>query len=128
GDVVAAGLSDNTIRVWDLATGREVLHIKDRGRGTLALAYSPDGKVLAASGMTGEVHLLDAGTGRELAVLRGHRGTVRALAFSPDGRLLASASDDTTVLLWDVKGRAGKAPPPRAPAGVGLEALWGDLI
>ena len=47
--------------------------------------------------------------------------TVRATAE-------ASASDDTTVLLWDVKGQAGKALPPRAPAGVGLEALWGDLI
>jgi RNA polymerase sigma factor (sigma-70 family) len=127
GDVVAAGLSDNTIRAWDLATGREVLRVKDNGQGTSALAYSPDGKVLASSGMRGEVHLLDAATGRELAVLRGHRGAVRALAFAPDGRLLASASDDTTVLLWDVKGRAGKAPPPRAPVAGGLEALWADL-
>jgi RNA polymerase sigma factor (sigma-70 family) len=128
GDVVAAGLSDNTIRAWDLASGREVLRLGDNRQGTLALAYSPDGKLLACSGMRDEIRLFDAATGRGLAVLSGHRGPVRALAFSPDGRLLASASDDTTVLLWDVKDRAGKAPPAPAPAAGGPEALWADLL
>jgi len=56
-----------------------------RERFVLAVAYSPDYKLLAASAMDGTVALYDAGTGQLLHSLKGHHRPVRALAFTPGG-------------------------------------------
>ncbi len=67
----------------------------------LALAFSPDGKMLASGGRDYAVRLWDTATRKELSVLRAHEGYVEAVAFSPDGTLLASTGGDYTVRLWD---------------------------
>jgi WD40 repeat protein len=66
------------------------------------VAFSPDGKLLAASGTAKTITLWDAVTGEEVRTLRGHSADVYSAAFSPDGKLLASASEDHTVKLWEV--------------------------
>jgi WD40 repeat protein len=70
-----------------------------------SVAFSPDGKLLAAGIADGTVVLQDATTGRRLAVLRGHKAAVESVAFSPDGATLASGSLDNSVILWDVASR-----------------------
>ena len=73
------------------------------------LAFSPDGKVLAASSQQdGQICLLDMATGKEIARLDGPAG-LKALAFSPDGKILATGikagektGRDLSVRLWDV--------------------------
>lgn len=67
-----------------------------------ALAFSPDGELLASGSYDPIVRLWDARDGTIAKELSGHTGWVRALAFSPDGELLATASDDNTVCLWSV--------------------------
>jgi len=69
-----------------------------------ALAFSPDGALLATGSYDNTVRLWEVPGGREAAVLRGHERDVSALAFSPDGTLLATGSDDNTVRLWEVSG------------------------
>jgi hypothetical protein len=66
-----------------------------------AVAFSPDGKVLASGGAEGAVKLWDVEQARLLATLEWHLGPARGVAFSPDGGQLASASADGAVRLWD---------------------------
>lgn len=68
------------------------------------VAFSPDGKMLAAAGVGTKIELWDTQTGKLLETLDGHGEDIQALAFSPDGKLLASASDDYTVKLWNMPG------------------------
>jgi WD40 repeat protein len=71
-----------------------------------ALAFSPDGKLLAAAGglpaRNGEVKLWDISTGSEVRTVTGHTDAIYAVAFSPDGKLIATAGYDKLIKLWDV--------------------------
>ncbi len=71
-----------------------------------ALAFSPDGKLLAAAGGSpaefGEVKIWSVQERKELRTIRGHRDNIFAVAFSPDGTRLATASYDRLIKLWDV--------------------------
>jgi RNA polymerase sigma factor (sigma-70 family) len=67
------------------------------------LAFSPDGKLLAAGELNGTIRLLDGQTGELKQVLEAHREGITEVAFSPDSRTLASGSYDKTVKLWDVR-------------------------
>src|SRR5258705_4790432 len=66
-----------------------------------AIAFSPDGTLLASASGDETARLWEVATGREIHVLKGHGSHVSAVAFSPDGKTLASGSWDMTVKLWD---------------------------
>ena len=84
--------------------------------GVRALAYGPDGRILATGGDDHAIRLWNAATGQEIgAPLTGHTGTVTSVAFSPDGTLLASGSADQTVRLWRRSGMNGRWAPFGAP-------------
>ncbi|GIV87757.1 MAG: serine/threonine protein kinase [Chloroflexus sp.] len=109
---LASASRDGTVRLWDVASGQQI----DTFRFTApvdtqsnapfwmtGIAFSPDGRQIAAGSINGNVYLLDAETGNVQRELRGHDGwvVIRGVAYSPDGRLLASASLDGSVRLWN---------------------------
>jgi WD40 repeat protein len=105
--VAAAVASQNTITVWDVASGEErwqrQAHPLGHNQGWIyALTFTPDGKTLFSGSQDRTIRLWDAATGKERGLLQGHRAAVHALAVSPDGTRLASGSKDCTVLVWDV--------------------------
>jgi dipeptidyl aminopeptidase/acylaminoacyl peptidase len=101
GTYLASAGGDGTVRIWDVATGRERARLSGHTGPVRALAISPDGTYLASAGGDGTVRIWDVATGRERARLSGHTGPVLALAISPDGTYLAWAGGDGTVRIWD---------------------------
>ncbi|MCP4550221.1 MAG: WD40 repeat domain-containing protein, partial [bacterium] len=91
---------DRAVRLWDIATAAELRRFEGHSRGVEAVAFSPDGKTLAAGSYDYTVRLWDVATAAELSRFEGHSAVVRAVAFSPDGKTLASGSHDGTVRLW----------------------------
>ena len=100
GKRVASAGEDGTVKVWDVADGREVLHLSGHSSGIWYVAFSPDGKWLASAGFDGIVNLWDASSGLMRRPFISHTAWVQSVAFSPDGTQLASASRDGTVKLW----------------------------
>src|SRR5205814_2337771 len=92
------------VKVWDLATGREIQAFSLGGEPAdeVRVAVSPDGQRLAS--ITGDhtIQVWDLTAPKQMFALKGHtEGTLR-LVFSPDSKRLASSSDDNTVRVWDL--------------------------
>ncbi len=110
---------ESRVILVDLANGQERWTTNTlAGKPVWALAFSPDGKILASSEDTPEsvIRLWDAASGKEIARTPGHSGGIWDLVFRSDGRILASASGDQTVRLWDLANLAN-APPARVLRG-----------
>jgi WD40 repeat protein len=95
------------LKLWETATGKEILTLKGHKGPVYGVAFSPDGKRLATSSADSTIKLWDAATGSELLTLKGHAATVYAVAFSPDGKRLAACSGNFfqnqpgQLKLWD---------------------------
>ncbi len=112
GRTLVSGSRDNTIKLWDVATGQEMRALKGHAGRVNSVALSPDGKTLlsggaASGGVTsasassgGQLMLWDMATGRELKTLLKGSNDVSSVAFTPDGKVALSGGDK--VKLWDV--------------------------
>lgn len=94
---------DNPVRLWDVATGKEVRRLPGHRWRVTALAYLPDGRSILSAGMDGTVRQWDVETGKEIRRIDHDPTGVPAVAVSPDGRRALSAGwVDRTVRLWDL--------------------------
>ena len=91
---------DNTARLWEVGTGRELRRFDGHTSIVPSVAFSPDDGSVVTGSWDGTVRLWETTTGREIRVFDHHREAVRAVAFSPDGRSISASGDTTTI--WDV--------------------------
>jgi len=99
--IAAIGRSDSTIYLWDSKRGRKPVALTGHSREVRAIAFSPDGKLLASGGVDKTIKLWNVETGRDFRTFK-HSGYVFSVAFSPDGKQLAAGSADSIIKLWEV--------------------------
>ncbi len=90
-----------SVRLWKVATGKQLRSIDRAWGDSDALALSNDGKSLMTAGLNNTLRQWDLSTGREVLSGDGHRSPVMGVAASPNGRLLASASRLGHIRIWD---------------------------
>lgn len=102
GNLIASANGDELV-LTELSTGREVRRIKSTTilHSLTEVAFSPDGKMLASSGLVGFLKIWDAATGREIRRIRTALGPAPQFAFSPDSKFLA-AGDGAGTYVWDL--------------------------
>lgn len=90
------------LQLWTVQ-GNPVHRFQGREKRFSALAFSPDGRMLAAGDLNGYLHVWDVETKARITQAREHKEAIRALAWSPDGRALVSGSRDHRVKVWDAR-------------------------
>jgi WD40 repeat protein len=97
------------ITFWDTATGKYTGSIVARGKGTLSLAFSPDGRTLASASRAETMELWDVASKKSLATLE-TKPWIEELAFSPDGKILAAGCNggfrgegEHVIEFWNVE-------------------------
>ena len=95
---IVIGNYDLTFSVWNYESWEKELSIPYAAN---ALAFSPDGKRIAAANT--DLRVWDSSTGEELFRATGFTAIVRGIEFSPDGTRIATGSQDGTVIIWDAK-------------------------
>ena len=98
-----SGAFDNTVRLWEVESGRCLFVLEGHSAGVYSVAFSPNGRRALSGAVDKTVRLWEVESGRCLRVLEGHTDRVYSVAFSPDGRRALSGAYDKTVRLWEVE-------------------------
>jgi WD40 repeat protein len=105
---------NDAVRLWDVATRRDLAQFKGGSDRIMSIAFSEDGKTVAAGTFDGPIQLWNVASRQQAATLRGHISFVDSLAFSPDGSTLASSGMENTIRLWKAPSRQEFEPTVRA--------------
>lgn len=109
GSFIASGSEDNTVKLWDVTTGKVVRTLVAHRGYITALDFSASGDMLVTAAKDNTIRIWDVRKGTEVRSLPGHSFYASAVAFSPTNNIIASCSIDKTVKLWDI--RIGKEIP-----------------
>ncbi len=107
GSTLATGSADESIKLWNVSSGKEIGELEGHSRPVNSLAFLADGKwlfsVCGGRAVGGnELKLWDLASKKDVATVPAHEGPINQLALSPDGKYLATASLDKTVKVWEV--------------------------
>jgi WD40 repeat protein len=97
-----ASSGDRTIKLWNLATGKEISSLNGHSQQVNVVVISPDGKTLVSGSDDNTIKIWNLATGRQIRTLTGHSDAVHALVITPDGKTLVSGSDDSTIKIWNL--------------------------
>jgi len=108
GKKIASAGDNGVVKVYDFTSGKVLLSLGKDLQSADAVAFSPDGKFLAAAVMAGgrrghAVQIWDLANGQLVQDMREHTQQINDLAFSPDGNRIASVGNDNSLRIWNVK-------------------------
>src|SRR5579859_6618221 len=102
GQVLVSGSDDNTIKVWDLHTGKELRTLRGHTDGVWSVALDSDGHTLVSGSIDRTIKVWDLHTGKEIRTCIGHSDEVNAVLLSTIKQVIISGSDDNTIKVWDL--------------------------
>jgi U4/U6 small nuclear ribonucleoprotein PRP4 len=105
GDYVATTSFDHTWRLWDVATGGQILLQDGHWKEVYGIGFHPDGSLCASTDYGGVVQVWDLRTGKSACHFLGHAKRVLCSEFAPNGFQLATAGDDGSIKIWDLRQR-----------------------
>ena len=103
GKILASGSFDTTIKLWNVATKKEITTLTGHLDKVTSVAFSPNGKILASGSSDKTIKLWNVETKAEIVTLHENSQTIWSVAFSPNGKTLASGNNDSTIKLWDLE-------------------------
>lgn len=92
--------ASSNIVLWEIPDGKLQFWLKGHTDKVNALAFTPNGRMLASGSDDGTIRIWDASTGTEMLTLSSDKP--RTLTFSVDGKILASRNRNATITLWDI--------------------------
>ena len=102
GKYLISGSGDNTLKLWDIATGRIIRTFAGHTGEVYSVVISPDGKYALSGSQDRTIKLWDIATGRVIRTFAGYSGGASSATFSPDGKHIFSGMEDGAILLWDI--------------------------
>lgn len=136
GRFLAVSEYEQTLRVFDLATGKEqeglrIPLVKEPKRYNAPvmppMTFSPDGRWMAVCQRDHVLSIFDLERGKETGHYAGHPSEAQCLSFSPDSKFLATGHSDATILLWDVSAATANPALAAKPVPTRVETLWAAL-
>ncbi len=103
GRYALSGGNDYTLRLWEVATGKELRRFEGHTDRVYSVCFSPDGRYALSGSEDNTLRLWEVATAMELRRFEGHINRVNSVCFSPDGRYALSGSADKTLSLWDTE-------------------------
>ena len=106
---ILSGSSDDTVRVWETATGKCVSTLNGHSNSVRSLAWSPDGRHILSGSDDKTIKLWDAHSGHCVRTFSGHNAPIRCVSFSPHNLFALSSAggygddrSDDTVKIWEL--------------------------
>jgi hypothetical protein len=100
---LALGGPSRLVKIFSTKSSELQHKVKKHTDWVTAVAFSPNGQMLASADRNGGISIWDPDSAQELFTLAGHKSAVTALSWRGDSKLLASSSEDGTVKLWEMK-------------------------
>lgn len=110
GNQIISGSLNNTLKLWDVASGQEIRIFTGHSKPVTSVAFSPDGKQALVGSNDATLKLWDVTSGREIRIFTGHSYLapsrvfsyiLSSVTFSPDGKQILSGGADKTFKLWN---------------------------